>query len=74
MANLDIKIEAILFFRGEPVSVEDLSRLLKIDKSEIRDALDTLEIRLKGGGVNLLRNDDKVTLGTAPETGYTITS
>ena len=45
--NLESKIEAILFFKGEPISREKLASILKVSKEEIRDALESLRINLE---------------------------
>lgn len=70
--TLDAQIEAILFFKAEPLTIEKLALLLNMDKNTIQEGLLALEDKLKGGGVVLLRKDDEVSLGTAPEMGGTI--
>jgi len=65
--DLDARIEAILFFKGEPVSLKDIGVILGVAESEIAAALEALERRLANGGVRLLKKDGEVMLGTAPE-------
>ncbi len=81
--NLSQKIEAILFWKAEPISLKKLASLLnaggntagqavsKITESEIKTALAELETTLKGRGVTLVQNgegtDAEVMLGTAKE-------
>lgn len=65
--NLDARIEAILFFKGEPISLKELGALLKASEEEIASALLVLEERQATGGLRLLRKDGEVMLGTAPE-------
>jgi len=65
--NLDARIEAILFFKGEPLSLEELGFLLEASDEEIASALLVLEGRQAAGGLRLLRKDKEVMLGTAPE-------
>lgn len=65
--ELDAKIEAILFFKSEPIAVKKLSVLVGAKEGETRDALLVLEQNLTNRGVRLLRKDDEVMLGTAPE-------
>lgn len=67
MMTLDSHIEAILFFKAEPVSLSRLSEILRVSSSEIEEALSALENALKGRGITLLRMNDEVSLGTAPE-------
>ncbi|NTV44184.1 MAG: SMC-Scp complex subunit ScpB [Candidatus Yonathbacteria bacterium] len=67
----DTRIEAILFFKGEPVSVDELSTLAGISPEETAQALTELGARLSGG-IRLMRQDDTVMLATAPEHADTI--
>ncbi len=64
--NLDQLIEAILFWKGEPVSVKKLSELCKVSSEEISTALVRLESLLQNRGIVLVRNNDEVMLGTHP--------
>ena len=61
------KIEAILFFKGEPVSRKKLTDILKSNQTEINEAIEKLKESLKNRGVVLLEKDNELTLGTAPE-------
>ncbi len=65
--ELEQKIEAILFYKSEPVSVKKLAGILRVKEGEIQDALKILEESLRSRGVRLVRKDDEVMLGTAPE-------
>ncbi len=65
--ELEAKIEAILFFRGEPTSVNRLAKICDTKENDVREVLKTLEKSLGGRGVNLIWKDDEVMLGTAPE-------
>jgi len=65
--NLENKIEAILFFKGEPVSFKKLEDILKVPVNEIKDAVFNLKQTLSGRGVVLMEKDGEVVLGTAPE-------
>ena len=47
MNNLAQKIEAILFFKGEPVSMKKLGEILKVSKEEIGEAIIDLNNSLK---------------------------
>lgn len=70
--DLDALIEAILFFRAEPMKIGDLARQTKRTDDEVRGALDILEMKLTGRGLRLVYKDDEVMLGTAPEAGALI--
>lgn len=65
--TIDAKIESILFFKAEPLSVKKLAQILKTEEQEIITALQTLKEKLAGRGVALLEKDGEVMLGTAPE-------
>ncbi len=65
--NLDVLVESILFLKGEPVSVKELSKILEAGEEEVREALDSLDEKLSGRGICLVKKDDSVMLATAPE-------
>lgn len=65
--TLEQKIEAILFWKGEPVTYKSLAADLKTDEASIKEAIEILEKSLTGRGVTLVRHDGQVMLGTAPE-------
>lgn len=60
-------IESLLFYYAEPLTLAKLAVLVKRSEDEVRDALLVLEERLSSSGVRLLRNNDTVLLGTAPD-------
>lgn len=57
-------IEAILFFRGEPVSITALSRHLSLKEQEIKKALEILQVNLERRGITLITEGKHVALGT----------
>jgi segregation and condensation protein B len=65
--NLDSYIESILFFKGTPVSISYLAKVLGKSDEEILRALEELETKLEGRGLVLTRLENKVSLGTAPK-------
>lgn len=67
MLSLDAQIESLLFWEAEPLSIAKLCKLLKKGEPEVRQALLSLEARLTGRGVVVVRKDDEVALKTAPE-------
>jgi len=70
--NLDAQIEAILFFKAEPMKLAKIAELLNVSEVAVGEALTTLEQKLEGRGVILIRKDGEATLGTAPETSELI--
>lgn len=71
-SDISARIEALLFYKGEPVSVRFLAETLKVSEEIVREALVSLEHSLEGRGVVLMRIEDEVTLGTAPQMGQMI--
>jgi segregation and condensation protein B len=65
--NLEAKIEAILFWKGEPVTIKKLAAFLEVDEEGIRNAIVTLREKLASRGIVLIQKEDEVTLGTSPE-------
>ncbi len=72
--DLPQKIEAILFWKAEPVSVKKLASLLNTDTDSIRTGLKELEEKLHGRGITLVQTEDEVTLGTSKDLSSLIES
>lgn len=64
---LESKIESILFFRNEPVTITELAKLLAIDKSEIKTAVTNLQTFYQDRGIVVVTNGEEVSLGTHPQ-------
>ncbi|MBC8465222.1 MAG: SMC-Scp complex subunit ScpB [Parcubacteria group bacterium] len=64
--SLSDHVEALLFYKGEGVSVHELSRMTDASEEEVREALRTLGERLDGG-VRLVVDSERAMLATAPE-------
>ncbi len=69
------QIEAYLFFKGEPVTLKEIARDLKISQEEVVAAIENLENEQKNAkrGLVLVQYDGIVTLGTHPDTSDIIT-
>lgn len=65
--EIEKKIEAILFWKGEPVSLKKLQDILKVSKEEIAGAVLKLKENLANRGIALMEKGDEITLGTIPE-------
>lgn len=72
--ELHSKIEGLLFYKGEDVSVKKLAELFTVSVPEIEEALEKLTLTLTGRGLVLVRKDDSVVLGVAGELGPLIES
>lgn len=65
--NISQQLEAVLFWKAEPLSIKKLSTLLNTDENTIKDGLKTLEQNLEGRGIVLVQTDNEIMLGTAKE-------
>ncbi len=65
--SLELKIEAILFFKGEPVNLKKLVDTLKVSREEIVEAVNLLKNNLAGRGIVLMEKEEEYYLGTIPE-------
>ena len=70
--TLDQKIEAILFYKGEEVSLNFLVKLLAVKKNKILDAVSVIEKRLEGSAIGILNNGEKFLLITKKNFSPTI--
>ena len=64
--ELDREIEALLFWRGTPMTKRELSRVFGVNLVAINDALMLLQKKLEGRGVVLVVTEREVSLTTAP--------
>ncbi len=65
--TLEKQLEAVLFWKGEPISIKKLSQIFGRDESDILTTLKKLEVDLSGRGIVLLFKEDEVTLGTSKD-------
>lgn len=65
--NLESKLEALLFWKGEPVSKKKIQTSLECSTEELETALTALEATLSTRGLRVMKNEDEVELRTAPE-------
>ncbi len=70
--ELSRKIEALLFFKGEPVTAGFLAKTLGVSEDDARRGLLELEQSLSGRGIILMQNGDEYMLSSSPEMGGTI--
>ena len=61
------KIEAILFYLAEPVSLDFLSKTLEIKKDELMNRIKELDELLKNRGLRTIIHNNEIALVTAPE-------
>lgn len=65
--NLEMNIEAVLFYKTEPIKKTALAELFSVPLEEIENALQSLTTSLSTRGVRLIRTDTAVQMVTAPE-------
>lgn len=65
--ELNACIEAVLFYKAEPMSKKSLAELFRVTHEEITEALTHLETTLTTRGIKLLQSESTVHLVTAPE-------
>ncbi len=67
MQNLISKLQAVLFYLSEPVSVDFLAKILEVKKEELMSSINELAENLQSGGLRLVIHNKDVSLVTAPE-------
>jgi segregation and condensation protein B len=69
------KIEAYLFFKGEPVTRKGISKDLGIDIDKVQTYIDMFDVIYKDvcKGMVIVQYDDLITLGTHPDVSDVIT-
>lgn len=63
--KLESQIEAILFWKAEPVSIKKLANILKKSEDEIKASIVDLKKSLENRGITIIENDDEINLGTS---------
>lgn len=63
--KIDQLLEAVLYFKGEPISKKELSKILEISKETLEEAKNILQEKLKDHGLVLIETDDEISLGTS---------
>lgn len=72
MISTESKIEAILFYKNEPLSFKNLAKMLEISENETRDSIEKLKEILVDRGLVLVQNNEEVSLATAPDAAILI--
>ncbi len=66
--SIENQIEALLFYKNEPIEISKLAKLVGVGEAEVREALTNLAQALENRGICLIMTDSKASLATAPET------
>ena len=65
--KLEQKIEAVLLFKNEPVTLAELSKLLNVPRENLQSTISNLQKEYSNRGIVLITNGEEVSLGTNPE-------
>lgn len=65
--NLEQKIEAVLFYKNEPLEIKEISKILSVSEKETRESLQNLSKSLENRGISLIMTGEEVSLATAKE-------
>lgn len=72
--NLDSKLEALLFWKGEPMAEKKIAAILGCTVEELAEVSKALEANLLIRGLRLMRHEGELELRTAPEASDLITT
>lgn len=62
--NLESKIESLLFYKGEPMNLSDITHSLKEKEEIVLNAIENLKSQRKDSGIILVEINGEYTLGT----------
>ena len=65
--TLEQKIEALLFYKNEPMEIKKIAKLLSAGEKEVRESLQNLAKSFQNRGICLVMTGDEAGLATAPE-------
>lgn len=65
--NISAQIEALLFYKGEPLSRQEIAKILKVTESDVEEGLSQLKNSLDNRGLAILEINSEYTLGTRKE-------
>ena len=68
MSELDKKVEAIIFYKGEELKFSEISKILKISEDEVKNSvLNIKECRNQKSGIRVITTEDSVLMTTGEE-------
>jgi segregation and condensation protein B len=72
--NLDSKIEGLLFYKGEEMTIKKIAEIFNVSVDEVVENIKILNDKLKDRGIVLVQKDDSVVLGINGELSSVIES
>jgi segregation and condensation protein B len=67
--QIEKQIESILFWKGEPIKISELAKILEVSVEQINEAATSLNSSLQNRGIELLNNNNELSLITSAENG-----
>jgi segregation and condensation protein B len=67
--TIEKQIESILFWKAEPVKISELAKILEISVEQVNEAAASLNSNLENRGIQLLNNNNELSLITSAENG-----
>lgn len=74
MNEIQKKIQAILFWKNEPMTVKEISKMVGTDTDAVRAEVKNLQQALADSGIILMLDEDEMRLATSPDTSEMIES
>lgn len=67
MSDLNKKVESIIFYKGEEISYNEISKLLNAKADEIKEEVEKLKEKYQDSGIKIISNENSVTMTTGEE-------
>lgn len=67
MSELDKKLEALIFYKGEETTFAELSKSLKVSEEEIKNSVINLKEKYSNSGIRIVTTSDSVLMATGEE-------
>src|SRR3990167_3951 len=64
---LEQKIESILLFKNEPVTLAELSKILNVPRENLQFAISNLQKKYENSGIVIITEGENYSLGTHPD-------
>lgn len=62
--SLESKIESVLFFKNEPMTLAELSKLLNVPREDLKNTIFKLQTEYRDRGIVIVTNGDEISFGT----------
>jgi segregation and condensation protein B len=70
--TLEAQIEAILYYRAEPVGIKELAEILEKDEENVKEAISVLKTIMKDRGLAIFEEGGAIELRTSPDAAILI--